>query len=150
MVDKAARRQRRVAAHATAEAGARQAIECGVASIEHLGELSSQTLDLAAARGVFVVPTLSAAEYRADHFGAGPGAAADRAKRRFEQMAETFRAALDAGVQIACGSDIGAYPPHSGALSELRLMMAFGMTALHALRAATGVPPPCSESTTSA
>lgn len=88
MVDKAARRQRRVAAHATAEAGARQAIECGVASIEHLGELSSQTLDLAAARGVFVVPTLSAAEYRADHSGAGPGAAADRTKRRFEQMAE--------------------------------------------------------------
>jgi imidazolonepropionase-like amidohydrolase len=42
-------------------------------------------------------------------------------------------------VTIACGSDIGAYPHQSAALSELRLMMDFEMTPLQALRAATGV-----------
>jgi imidazolonepropionase-like amidohydrolase len=137
LVEEAARRHRRVAAHATSDAGARQAIEAGVASIEHLGPLTAPTLELAAARGVFLVPTLSATDYRARHAPAGPGGA-DQARRRLEQMALSFRAALDSGIAIACGSDIGSYPHRAGALSELRLMMDFGMTPLQALHSATG------------
>jgi imidazolonepropionase-like amidohydrolase len=141
LVEEAGRRERRVAAHALSDTGARQAIECKVASIEHLGQLSSKTLDLAAANRVFLVPTLSGVEYRAVHGASrtGQDVPEDLAKRQLEQMAGTFRRALDAGVAIACGSDIGAYPHQSGALSELRLMMDFGMTPLEALRAATGV-----------
>ncbi|HZX00660.1 MAG TPA: amidohydrolase family protein, partial [Bacilli bacterium] len=51
IVDEARRRGRSVAAHVTSDEGAREAIACGVASIEHMGDLSRETLDAAAAAG---------------------------------------------------------------------------------------------------
>jgi imidazolonepropionase-like amidohydrolase len=136
LVDEASRRGRRVAAHVTSDAGARQAIACGIASLEHLGSLSRETLDLAAARGVYLVPTLSVFEHEdARAVGAEQRA---RAEREREARAATFAQALAAGVPIANGSDIGAYPHALGARSELRLLMEFGMTPLAALAAATG------------
>jgi imidazolonepropionase-like amidohydrolase len=64
IVDEARRRGIAVAAHVTSDAGARQAVEAGVASLEHLGPLARETLDLAAARGIALVPTLSVLERR--------------------------------------------------------------------------------------
>ncbi|MEQ1508725.1 MAG: amidohydrolase family protein, partial [Myxococcota bacterium] len=65
--DEAGRRGgRRVAAHVTSDAGARQAIDCGAASLEHLAPMSRETFDRAAARGVFVVPTLSIVHHGPD------------------------------------------------------------------------------------
>jgi imidazolonepropionase-like amidohydrolase len=134
IVDEAARRGRRVAAHATSDAGAREAIACGVASIEHLGALSRATMDLAAERGVFVVPTLSAFEYMATH---APASRRDRARRTFDAAAEAFERLLASGVRVASGSDIGAFPHALGPLTELRALMELGMPPLRALRAAT-------------
>lgn len=136
LVDEASRRGRRVAAHVTSDAGARQAIACGVASLEHLGSLSRETLDLAASRGVYLVPTLSVFEHEAARATGAEQRA--RAEREREARAATFAQALAAGVPIASGSDIGAYPHALGALSELRLLMEFGMSPLAALTAATG------------
>ena len=106
--DEAMRRGVKVAAHVTGDAGARQAIECGVASLEHLGPLTRETLDLAAARGVVLVPTLSVVENMLEV--AVDDAKKDRAKRRIQAAREAFTRALSSGVSIAMGTDIGAYP----------------------------------------
>jgi imidazolonepropionase-like amidohydrolase len=68
-------------------------------------------------RGVALVPTLSV----------GPRDAARRAM---------FKAALESGVTIISGSDVGVFPHGTEAL-ELQLMVDFGMAPAAALSAAT-------------
>src|SRR5205807_1733464 len=51
---------------------------------------------------------------------------------------ESFKAALEAGVTIANGSDVGVFP-HGDEARELELLVDYGMKPVQALRAATGV-----------
>jgi len=135
IVDEATRRHRRVAAHVMSDAGARQAIECGVASLEHMGDFSRETLDLAAARGVFLVPTLSAFRHRFAHVT--DDKLRTRASRRWERSAAVFAEARAAGARVVAGSDIGSYPHAEGSLSEIGIYMELGMSPAEAVRAAT-------------
>lgn len=134
LVDEATRRGRRIAAHATSDEGARLAIECGAASIEHMGELSDETLSLMKARDLVLVPTLSVMREMLD--GAKPENK-EAAQRHYDKVAKAFERALRSGVTIACGTDIGCYPFEKGSLQELTLMRDLGMKPLDALRAAT-------------
>jgi imidazolonepropionase-like amidohydrolase len=132
--DEARRRGRRVAAHVTSDAGARQAVACGVASLEHMGDLTRETLDAAAAAGVTLVPTLSVVH----ELRPAPTPERQEARKRFlDEVARAFERALASGVRIACGTDIGAFPHERGSLGELERMMSLGMSPLAALRAAT-------------
>ncbi len=135
LVDEAARHGRRVAAHADSDAGVMQAIACGAASIEHLGNLSRETLDAVAGKSVFIIPTLSVQEQMMQSQTDVPRR--ERMQRRLEALLAALGRALAAGVRIALGTDIGAYPHEKGSLSELRLMMTGGMTPLQALAAGT-------------
>jgi imidazolonepropionase-like amidohydrolase len=90
----------RVAAHCLTEAGARNAIEGGVASIEHGMRMSDETLELAKKKGVVLVGTdftLAASE----HLGLPPPVA----KQFHEIFLDRLVRAHRIGVTMAFGTD---------------------------------------------
>jgi imidazolonepropionase-like amidohydrolase len=108
-----------VAAHATTTEGMRRAILAGVETIEHGDGGTPEIFRLMKERNVAFCPTLSVA--------ANP-----------ERKKPVFKAALDAGVTIASGSDVGVFA-HGDNVRELEAMVNFGMPIVDVLRSATSV-----------
>jgi imidazolonepropionase-like amidohydrolase len=125
-----------VAAHATSKEGMRRAALAGVATIEHGDGGDAEVFKLMAERGVALCPTLTAFESSARYAGYRPGT--DPEPARLKRARATFKIALEAGVTIANGSDMGVFAHGEGA-RELELLVDFGMKPLDALRASTSV-----------
>jgi imidazolonepropionase-like amidohydrolase len=125
-----------VCAHAQTKEGMRRATLGGVATIEHGDGGDVEVFRLMAKHEVALVPTLAATEamsrYRGWRMGSEPEPRSIRSKR------EMFKQALEAGVTVVNGSDIGVFAHGQGA-RELELLVAYGMKAPEALRSATSV-----------
>lgn len=120
---------------ATAEAMTR-AILAGVETIEHGDGATREVYKLMLEHEVALCPTLAAGDAIAQYSGWNKGVDPD--PPRIQNKRRSFKAALDAGVTICFGGDVGVYP-HGDNVRELEMMVDYGMSASDALRAATAV-----------
>jgi imidazolonepropionase-like amidohydrolase len=134
IVDEAHRERHKVASHAMALNGVHNSVEAGVDSIEHGNYITDADLKTMAAHGIFYVPTIYVGEYVAQ------GRAATGAPVWLKMIAiheDTFRRAMQAGVKIAFGTDVGGFDWKINPAKEFSSMVKFGMTPAQAIRAAT-------------
>jgi imidazolonepropionase-like amidohydrolase len=139
IVDEAKKLDRKVAAHAHGTDGIKLAVEAGVASIEHGSFLDEEGAKMMAARGTFLVPTISAGEVVENYAKTGrlKGLRAEKALAAAAGMRNSVRLALRNGVPIALGTDAGV-GEHGANGREFTLMVTWGgLTPMQSIVAGT-------------
>jgi imidazolonepropionase-like amidohydrolase len=135
-----AAQEKRCMAHAQGSQGIKNALLGGVSSIEHGVYLNDELIDLMLKNDVYLVPTLVApldvAEFAAEHPDILPPMMAAKALDVIEAHQKSFRQAVEAGVNIAMGTDSGV-GKHGNNGRELQLMVEHGMSPMQAIVAST-------------
>jgi imidazolonepropionase-like amidohydrolase len=134
IVDEAHRQHHKVASHAMALNGVHNSVEAGVDSIEHGNYISEADIKIMAQKNIYYCPTIYVGEYVAQ------GRAAAGAKVWLDMIkvhADTFRRALDGGVKIVFGTDVGGFDWGINPAVEFPYMVKYGMTPAQAIRSAT-------------
>ena len=128
-----------VMVHAWGGEALTQALEFGAASIEHAVLITEEQCRIAAGQGAFVVPTMWI--YRdvlaMIQTGMLPSTLAAAAGRAVEAHPAAVRRCLDAGVELALGTDAGLDSQHGRNLHELAAMIEAGLPTGTALLAGT-------------
>lgn len=125
---------RPVVAHASTAEGMRRAILAGVETIEHGDGGTSEIWKLMKEKNVALCPTLAAGEATSEYRGWKKGS--DPEPARISQKKISFRQALDAGVTMVMGGDVGVFA-HGTNARELELMVEYGMKPIEVLRLST-------------
>ena len=133
-------------AHAQAAEGIKNALRAGVESIEHGFYLDDEGIALMRERGAFLVPTLHAPRSIVRRAAEEPESVLPQSLRKAREVIgandESFRAAREAGVRIAMGTDAGV-GVHGTNAWELELMTQLGMPPLEAIVASTKTASEC-------
>ncbi|MEP7087394.1 MAG: amidohydrolase family protein [Gemmatimonadota bacterium] len=127
MVEEANKLGRKVAAHAHGTEGIKVAVRAGVSSIEHGSFLDEEGAKMMAAKGTYLVPTLSAGEAveTAAQSGALKGLRREKGLAAAKAMRNSVKIARAAGVKIALGTDAGV-GRHGTNAHEFTLMTTWG------------------------
>jgi imidazolonepropionase-like amidohydrolase len=141
LIDEAHRLSLRVAVHAHAANGIKEAVAAGADTIEHGTCIDDEACRMMVDRGVFLIPTFFGLQQVA-RLGAAHGVpdVVVRESRAFQEVQQrAFEGALKHGVRLAMGTDAAgtALLPHGQNAVELALMVNAGASPQDAIIAAT-------------
>ncbi len=125
---------RPVVAHAATAEGMKRATLAGVQTIEHGDGGTKEVFELMAAKGVALCPTIAAGDAISQYRGWNKGV--DPEPARIQNKRKSMKMALAAGVPIVAGGDVGVFT-HGENVSELELMVEYGMSELAVLKTVT-------------
>jgi imidazolonepropionase-like amidohydrolase len=134
IVDEAHRRGLKVAAHTHGAEAVRHAVAAGIDCIEHGFLIDDETIAQMVAARTWLVPTTRLADAM-DVSKADPALQA-KAAEMFPKARLSVKAAYDAGVRIAVGTDAPAIP-HGRNADELVALVERGLEPIDVLRAGT-------------
>jgi imidazolonepropionase-like amidohydrolase len=124
----------KLAVHAHGAEGIKAAVRAGAASIEHGTLMDDEGRALMKQHGTYLVPTLETREcVSTSNY---PQEFVTKANQVFAAQLVNFRKAVEAGVKIAFGTDIGVCPFGRNG-REFNLMVQNGMTPMQAIQSAT-------------
>jgi imidazolonepropionase-like amidohydrolase len=140
-VSEASRHNVPVAAHAHAADGIKQAVAAGVRSIEHGTFIDDEGIQMMAAKGIFLVPTI----YVGDYYTEGDKLRAqdkqdDYATHQRGKFLAAIGRAHKQGVKVAVGVDLGGYMTDPVVfVREMAVLVEAGFTPMQAIQAGTRV-----------
>jgi imidazolonepropionase-like amidohydrolase len=133
IVDEAHRLGRHVAAHAIGSDGIAAALRAGVNTIEHGDGMTDSLMDVLVKNGVYWVPTVTVAHYVADPRGGAW-------KPMVDHQRAAFQRALQKGVKIVMGTDVGGFPWREiNQAKEFEYYVQYGMTPMQAIKSGTSL-----------
>jgi imidazolonepropionase-like amidohydrolase len=127
---------RQVVAHASTSEGMRRAIMAGVSTIEHGDNATPEIFKLMKEKGVCLCPTLAAGDAVSQYKGWKKGQEPE--PERVQEKRKNFKMAMDLGVRICMGGDVGVFP-HGDNARELEMMVQYGMKPIDVLRSSTSI-----------
>ncbi len=134
LADETARSGRKWAAHAVTPDGILPSVRAGASTIEHGFGMNEECMKLMVEKGVFWCPTI----YVCDYVAEGRAKEGSPINKYFmESLPTVFKKAMDAGVKIAYGTDIGGYSWDEPEARDFEYMVRYGMSSLQAIRTAT-------------
>jgi imidazolonepropionase-like amidohydrolase len=125
-----------VAVHSTTEEGMRRSILAGVTTIEHGDHGTAEIFRMMKEKNIALCPTLAAGEAIEEYHGWKKGTFPE--PKRIIEKRKSFKAALDAGVTICMGGDVGVYT-HGDNAREMEDMVEYGMKPIDVLRSSTSI-----------
>ena len=134
IVDEAHGWKRKVACHAYGGIGLQRALDGGCDSIEHGLELNAASVAQMVKQGTWLCPTLAVYYKQWAPEGTPTG---KRDRKRAAVHEPSFRRAIEAGVKIAFGTDVGGFSWNEPIAQEFGVMVQLGMSRAAALRSAT-------------